>query len=73
MTSSELTGTLVLVHLKMKNDPAGKENETGVIVNADLANDSILVGFQGTSGPGLLQRPYLFYRRVRKSIEISPK
>lgn len=46
MTSDELTGTLALIHPEIKHDPAGRQNEIGIIVNSDLANDNILVGFQ---------------------------
>jgi hypothetical protein len=51
-TSEELTGTLVLVHPDLKNDPAGKWGEIGVITGADLKNDDIYVGF-GRNGQGV--------------------
>jgi len=41
----ELTGTLVLVHPKLKNDPANKKNKVGMIESFDLENDTFLVGF----------------------------
>ena len=46
MINNELTGTLVLVHPELEFDPAGKRNEIGIVVNADLDTDSVLVGFQ---------------------------
>ena len=51
-SSDELTGTLVLVHPKLTNDPAGKSGQVGIITGADLANDDIFVGF-GRSGQGV--------------------
>ena len=42
----ELTGTLVLVHPELEHDPAGRQNEIGIIVNSDLADDDILISFQ---------------------------
>jgi len=42
----ELTGTLVLVHPELEYDPAGRQNEIGIIVNSNMPNDDILVGFQ---------------------------
>jgi hypothetical protein len=46
MINDELTGTLVLVHPELEYDPDGRQNEIGIIVNSDLANDTILVSFQ---------------------------
>jgi hypothetical protein len=46
MISEKLSGTLVLVHPELTHDPAGRQNEIGIIVNSDLINDNILVGFQ---------------------------
>lgn len=47
----ELTGTLVLVHPHLVNDPAGKHNQIGMITSADLENDDIMVSF-GKDGQG---------------------
>ena len=44
--NDELTGKLVLVHPGLTHDPAGRQNEIGIIVNSDLADDAILVSFQ---------------------------
>ena len=44
--NDELTGKLVLVHPGLTHDPAGRQNEIGIIVNSDLADDNILVSFQ---------------------------
>lgn len=46
MINDELRGTLVLVHPELEFDPSERRNEIGIIVNADLDNDSVLVGFQ---------------------------
>jgi hypothetical protein len=51
MTTEELTGTLVLVHPELKNDPAGKFGEIGVITGANIAEDTVYVGF-GRAGQG---------------------
>jgi hypothetical protein len=51
-TADELTGTLVLVHPKLTNDPAGRNGQVGIITGADLENDNIFVGF-GRSGQGV--------------------
>ena len=42
----DLTGTLVLVHPELEYDPAGRQKEIGMIVNSNMPNDDILVGFQ---------------------------
>jgi len=44
--NDELNGKLVLVHPGLTHDPAGRQNEIGIIVNSDLADDNILVSFQ---------------------------
>lgn len=41
----ELTGMLALVHPALSHDPAGKQNQVGMITDADLANDDIYIGF----------------------------
>lgn len=48
--TEDLTGTLVLVHPGLDNDPAGMQGEIGVISRADLMNDDIFVGFGGRQG-----------------------
>lgn len=45
MTDDDLSGTFVLVHPRLSNDPENRKNQVGVIVSADLQNDNIIVGF----------------------------
>ena len=42
----ELAGTLVLVHPELAHDPAGRQNEIGILVKSDLADDNMLISFQ---------------------------
>jgi hypothetical protein len=48
--TDDLTGTLVLVHPSLHNDPAGMQGEIGRISRADILNDDIFVGFGGKQG-----------------------
>ena len=43
--TDDLKGTPVLVHPGLSYDPAGKQNEVGVISKADLMNDDVFVAF----------------------------
>lgn len=43
--AEELPGTLVLVHPDLIHDPAGKQNQPGMITDVDLENDDIYVSF----------------------------
>ena len=43
--TDDLTGMLVLVHPDLKDDPALKQNQIGMITHADLENDNIIVSF----------------------------
>ena len=44
--NDELNGKLVLVHPGLTHDPAGRQNEIGIIVNSDLVADDVIVSFQ---------------------------
>jgi hypothetical protein len=44
--NDERNGKLVLVHPGLTHDPAGRQNEIGIIVNSDLAADDFIVSFQ---------------------------
>ena len=44
--NDELKGKLVLIHPGLTHDPAGRQNEIGIIVNSDLAIDDVIVSFQ---------------------------
>jgi len=43
--TDELTGTLVLVHPELTDDPAGRQGQIGIITGADLENDDVFVSF----------------------------
>jgi hypothetical protein len=43
--SDELTGTLVLVHPELSDDPASRQGQIGIITGADLENDDVFVSF----------------------------
>ena len=45
----ELTGTFVLVHPHLLNDPEDRKNQVGIIATAELENDNVVVSF-GHSG-----------------------
>ncbi|MFI5160500.1 MAG: hypothetical protein ACHQHN_04445 [Sphingobacteriales bacterium] len=72
-TTEELTGTLVLVHPDLKNDPGRKWGEIGVVTGADLRNDNIYVGF-GRNGQGaygsdallIMKPPAAIYKQLEE-------
>ncbi|WP_431293347.1 hypothetical protein [Pedobacter sp. P26] len=41
----DLTGTLVAVHPQLTTDPVSRQGQIGMVVAADLKNDTISVGF----------------------------
>jgi hypothetical protein len=45
----ELKGIPVLVHPRLENDPAGKQNQIGTIILADIENDEVFVSFDDNS------------------------
>ena len=45
--TDDLKGTPVLVHPELSYDPAGRQNQVGVISKADLMNDDVFVSFDG--------------------------
>ena len=45
--NDDLQGLPVLVHPELSFDPAGKQNQVGVISKADLMNDDVFVSFDG--------------------------
>ena len=45
--TDDLKGTPVLVHPELSYDPAGKQNQVGLISKADLMNDDVFVSFNG--------------------------
>lgn len=40
-----MTGTLVLVHPDLPNDPVGRQGQVGIITSADFGKDEVYVGF----------------------------
>jgi len=44
-TDEDLTGTLVLVHPDLKDDPVQKQGQTGMLLYADTEKDDIYVAF----------------------------
>jgi hypothetical protein len=46
-TNEDLTGTRVLVHPELGDDPLQKRGQTGIITFADLARDDVYVTFGG--------------------------
>jgi hypothetical protein len=43
--TEDLKGTPVLVHPELAHDPAGKQNQIGIISHTDLVNDYVFVSF----------------------------
>lgn len=43
--NEDLTGTLVLVHPELKDDPVQKQGQTGMLLYADTEKDNIYVAF----------------------------
>ena len=44
--NNELNTQLVLVHPGLSDDPAGRQNEIGIIVSTDVPGDDFCIGFQ---------------------------
>lgn len=40
-----LTGTVVLVHPELMNDPVNRQGQVGIVASADIANDEVFVAF----------------------------
>lgn len=40
-----LTGTVVLVHPELMNDPVNQQGQVGIVASVDIANDEVFVGF----------------------------
>jgi hypothetical protein len=68
--NDELTGTLVLVHPQLNDDPAGKQNRIGVITTADLENDNVFVSF-GRDGQALYAANCLLVLQKPRSIHFN--
>lgn len=48
--NAELKNTVILVHPDLQHDPVNRQNQVGMISDADLMNDDIFVTFDGTQG-----------------------
>jgi hypothetical protein len=68
--SDELTGTLVLVHPGLTNDPADKQNQIGIITSADLENDNVFVSF-GRDGQALFAANALLVLQKPRTIHFN--
>ena len=68
--NDELTGTLVLVHPQFNDDPAGKQNQIGVITTADLENDNVFVSF-GKDGQALYASNALMVLQKPRTIHFN--
>lgn len=63
--NADLANRFVLVHPDLEHDPAGKQNEMGMIISADIAKDDFYVSFQDNTN-GLYASDALF---LLKSVE----
>ena len=63
--NADLANRFMLVHPKFEHDPAGKQNEMGMIISADIAKDDFYVSFQDNTN-GLYASDALF---LLKSVE----
>jgi len=66
----ELTGTLVLVHPHIMNDPEDRKNQIGIIASAELENDNVIVSF-GKEGQSLFSADALLVLRKHASIHFD--
>ena len=66
----ELSGTFVLVHPDLINDPADKKNQIGIISTAELENDNVVVSF-GKLGQSLFSADALLVLRNPSAIHFD--
>lgn len=66
----ELSGTLVLVHPQLLNDPAEKKNQIGLITSAEIENDNVIVSF-GNQGQALFSADALLVLKKPGSIHFD--
>jgi len=66
----ELSGTFVLVHPQLINDPAEKKNHIGIIASAELENDNVVVSF-GKDGQALFSADALLVLRKPGDIQFD--
>jgi hypothetical protein len=78
--STQLSGTPVLVHPDLLNDPASKQGHLGIIASADLSRDDIYVSFPdgpvalySTDALLVLKKPNDIYKDLlTRSKQIDP-
>jgi hypothetical protein len=68
--NDELTGTFVLVNPQLTNDPAGKQNQIGVITSAEIENDDVFVSF-GKEGQALYSADALLVLKRHDTIHFD--
>ena len=66
----ELTGTFVLVHPHLTNDPEDRKNQVGIIASAEIENDNVVVSF-GKEGQALFSTDALLVLRKPGSIHFD--
>ena len=66
----ELTGTFVLVHPHLLNDPEDRKNQVGIIATAELENDNVTVSF-GKTGQSLFSADGLLVLRKPADIHFD--
>jgi hypothetical protein len=66
----ELTGTFVLVHPHLMNDPEDRKNQVGIIATAELENDNVMVSF-GKTGQSLFSADALLVLRKPADIHFD--
>ena len=66
----ELTGTLVLVNPDLPNDPAGMQNQIGIITDVEIENDSVYVSF-GRKGQAVYATDALLIIRNHNFIDFN--
>ena len=73
----DLKGTMVLVHPKLDDDPAGNQNKIGLIIDYNLAEDDFFVDVNNGGPPALyaanalliLKKPDEIYLALGKNLE----
>lgn len=77
--SDDLTGTMVLVHPELPEDPVNKQGQTGMIMFADLDKDDIYVTFgkneralYGSDALLVFKKPNDIYKELMTNVRDIP-
>lgn len=77
--SDDLTGTMVLVHPELPEDPVNKQGQTGMIMFADLEKDDIYVTFgkneralYGSDALLVFKKPNDIYKELMTNVRDIP-